>query len=105
MSLNNNAYHFDEDAYNDLRRYLRRARAGLKNDPDANEIHGEQFLIFAKLEPFLKDIRTAFGAQFLLNLEKFIDATPGGRERSSMVRERMKGIRARLAAAQTTAGR
>ena len=70
-----------------------------------NETNGEQFLIFAKLEPFLKDIRTAFGAQFLINLEKLIDATPGGRERTSMVRERMKAMRARLAAAQTTAAR
>lgn len=38
VSLNNNAYHFDEDAYSDLRRYLRRAQSGLNNNPDMSEI-------------------------------------------------------------------
>lgn len=38
VSLNNNAFHFDEDAYRDLRRYLRRAQSGLKNNPDTSEI-------------------------------------------------------------------
>jgi phage shock protein PspC (stress-responsive transcriptional regulator) len=38
VSLNNKAYHFDDDAYNALRRYLRRARTGLKNNPDVSEI-------------------------------------------------------------------
>jgi phage shock protein PspC (stress-responsive transcriptional regulator) len=38
VNLNNNAYHFDEDAYRDLRRYLRRAQSGLKNNPDTSEI-------------------------------------------------------------------
>src|SRR5690242_14671986 len=41
VSLNNNAYHFDEDAYRDLRRYLRRAQSGLKNNPDVGEILGD----------------------------------------------------------------
>jgi hypothetical protein len=65
-----------------------------------NDTNGEQFLVFGKVEPFLKDIRSAFGPQYLVNLEKLIDATPGGRERASNMRERMKMIRARLAAAQ-----
>ena len=41
VSLNNNAYHFEEDAYRDLRRYLRRAQSGLKNNPDVGEILGD----------------------------------------------------------------
>jgi hypothetical protein len=65
-----------------------------------NDTNGEHFLIFAKLEPFLAEIRAAYGPQFLVNLEKLVDATEGGRERAAMVRERFKGIRARLAAAQ-----
>jgi hypothetical protein len=65
-----------------------------------NDTNGEQFLVFGKLEPFLKEIRGAFGPQFLVNLEKLIEATPGGRERAIAVRERMKAIRARLAGGQ-----
>ena len=62
------------------------------------ETNGEQFLVFGKLEPFLKDIRSAFGPQFLINLEKLIDATPGGRERARNTRERMKAMRERTLA-------
>ena len=65
-----------------------------------NDTNGEQFVVFGKLEPFLKDMRSAYGPQYLVNLEKLIDATPGGRERTNTMRERMKMIRARLAAAQ-----
>ena len=65
-----------------------------------NETNGEQYGVFGKMEPFLQDIRKAFGPQYLSNLEKLIDATPGGRDRVAAVRERMKIIRTRLAAAQ-----
>jgi hypothetical protein len=65
-----------------------------------NDTNGEQYLVFGKLEPFLKDIRSSFGPTFLMNLERLIDATPGGRERASTMRERMKTIRARLAGSQ-----
>ena len=68
-----------------------------------NDTNGEQFLVFGKFEPFLKDIRGGIGPQFLLHLEKLIDATPGGRERTATVRERMKALRARLAAQPRTA--
>jgi hypothetical protein len=68
-----------------------------------NDTNGEQFLVFGKIEPFLKDIRANYGPQFAVNLEKAIDATPGGRERATMVRDRMKAIRAKLAAAQAKA--
>src|SRR5262245_48205741 len=46
-----------------------------------NDTNGEQYVVFGKLEPFLKDIRSSYGPTFLMNLEKLIDATPGGRER------------------------
>jgi hypothetical protein len=68
-----------------------------------NDTNGEQFLVFGKLEPFLKEIRGAFGPTYLTNLEKLIDATPGGRERSANTRERMKAMRARFAASQPKA--
>jgi len=65
-----------------------------------NDTNGEQFMVFGKIEPFLQDIRNAFGPYFLTNLEKLIDATPGGRERAATMRERMKTMRTRMAAAQ-----
>jgi len=68
-----------------------------------NETNGEQFVVFGKIEPFLKDIRANYGPQFAVNLEKIIDSTPGGRERATMTRERMKAIRARFAATQAKA--
>lgn len=68
-----------------------------------NDTNGEHFVAFAKLEPFLEDIRKTLGPNSLKNLEKLVDATPQGRERSAMVRERMKSVRAELAARQAKA--
>lgn len=57
---------------------------------------GEHVSVFSKIEPLLNEMRTAYGPRFLKNLEKLIDETPQGRERSAMARERMKAIRAQL---------
>lgn len=62
---------------------------------DAN---GEQFGVFAKLEPYLDEMRANMGPQMLTNLEKLIDAAPGGRERTAMVRERIKQMQERFQA-------
>jgi hypothetical protein len=60
-----------------------------------NDTNGEHIGVFAKLEPFLDDIRAGMaGPNFLRNLEKLIDATPGARERCAAFRERMKAMRA-----------
>lgn len=67
-----------------------------------NDTNGEHFGVFGKMEPFLKDIRNAYGPNFCAHLEKLIDATPGGRDRSTAVRERLKAIRARMAAAKAS---
>jgi hypothetical protein len=64
------------------------------------DTNGEHFGVFGKMEPFLKELRSTWGPTFFVQLEKLIDATPGGRERAAMVRERMKAIRARLANAK-----
>jgi hypothetical protein len=61
------------------------------------ESNGEHIGIFAKIEPLLGEIRAAFGPQFAVNLEKLIDATPNGRQRTAATREQMKAIRDRLA--------
>ena len=67
------------------------------------ETNGEHFGTFSKIEPFIGEIQANYGPQFMANLEKLIDATPGGRERSAMMRERMKGVRAQMAARHTGA--
>jgi len=66
------------------------------------QTNGEHFTVFAKIELLLAEIRAAFGPQFAANLEKLIDATPNGRARTAATRERMKNIRAQLAARQAT---
>ena len=68
-----------------------------------NETNGEHIGVFAKIEPFLAECRAAYSPRFLYNLEKLIDATPNGRERVAGARERMKGIRAQVAAMQKKA--
>jgi len=66
-----------------------------------NEANGEQIGVFAKIEPILSEIRAAFGPQYAVNLEKLIDATPGGRQRTAATREQMKAIRAQMASQQS----
>jgi hypothetical protein len=66
------------------------------------QTNGEHFTVFAKIELLLAEIRANFGPQFAANLEKLIDATPNGRTRCTATRERMKNIRAQLAARQAT---
>jgi hypothetical protein len=68
-----------------------------------NDTNGEHLSVFSKLEPLLDKMRAAYGPQLLANLEKLIDATPDGRQRVAGIRERMKGIRAQLAAKQARA--
>jgi hypothetical protein len=68
-----------------------------------NDTNGEHFSVYSKMEPFLAEMRGALAPQFLANLEKLINATPGGRERVIAIRERMKTIRTELAARQSGA--
>jgi len=68
-----------------------------------NDTNGEHLSVFSKAEPFLGEMRAAYGPQLFASLEKLVDATPGGRERVASYRERMKGIRAKLADRQTMA--
>jgi hypothetical protein len=48
----------------------------------------------------LLEIRTAYGPNFAVNLEKLIDATPDGRKRVAGARERMKAMRAQMGSRQ-----
>ena len=65
-----------------------------------NDVNGEQFGVFSKIEPLLGEIRADYSAQFGAQLEKLIDATPDGRKRVAAIRERMKAVRATLAQQQ-----
>ncbi len=70
-----------------------------------NDANGEHIGVFSKIEPLLGEIRGAFGPQFVMNLEKLIDATPNGRQRSAESRERMKAMRAQMAGQSAQAAR
>jgi hypothetical protein len=62
---------------------------------DAN---GEHVVVFAKIEPFLTEIREASQApQYLRNLEALVMRTPDAAERLPVIRERMKQIAQRMA--------
>ncbi len=65
-----------------------------------NETNGEHIAVFSKIEPLLGEARGIFGPQFLVSLEKLINATPGGRERVMGAREQMKAVRTELASKQ-----
>jgi hypothetical protein len=67
------------------------------------DTHGEHFAVFAKLEPFLAEMRATYGPQVLVNLENLIQATPNGPERVAGIRERLKTIRAEIARRQAKA--
>jgi hypothetical protein len=51
----------------------------------------------------LGEIRSTYGPQFAVNLEKLIDSVPDGRKQVGELRQRMKGIREQLAARQAKA--
>jgi hypothetical protein len=63
-----------------------------------DDCNGEHIGTFSKIEPILGEIRGAYNPRFALNLEKLIDATPNGRERTAKAREQMKAIRTQLQA-------
>jgi hypothetical protein len=63
-----------------------------------NETNGEHIGVFSKIEPFLPEMREAMNPRFCKNLEKLITATPDGHKQVAAARERMKAIRARVAA-------
>lgn len=73
--------------------FVNRGAIGVELFNDAN---GEQIGVFAKIEPLLGEIRKTMAPQFASNLEKLIDATPNGRERSAETRERMSAMLAQM---------
>jgi hypothetical protein len=68
-----------------------------------NDSNGEHISVFSKLELLLGEIRATYGPKFAVNLEKLIDETADGRKRAAATRERMKTMRAQIAAHQAKA--
>ena len=59
---------------------------------DAN---GEQFVIYAKIEPFIDHYRAQLGNPgYLANLEKLVMKAPGAKERLATLRERFRAMAA-----------
>lgn len=57
---------------------------------DAN---AEHFVVFAKIEPFLPELRETFGnPNMLTNLEKLVMRQPNAKERLAKSRESMKSV-------------
>ncbi len=55
------------------------------------DAHGEHFLVFSKVEPFLPELRETMGNPNMLgNLEKLIMRQPDAKERLAKTRETMK---------------
>ena len=68
-----------------------------------NETVGEHIGVFAKIEPFIEDLRTKWGQpDAFKNLEKVIYDRPGGKEQLVKTREWMKAIQEQMAQAQTS---
>ncbi len=63
-----------------------------------NDTVGEHIGVFAKVEPFLADLRTRWEMpDAFKNLEKVIYDKPGGKEQLEKTREWMKSIQAQIA--------
>ena len=62
---------------------------------DAN---AEHFFYYAKFEPFIEELRAAFGPQMWIQLEQLVMRAPNARERLAKMREMSKNMAARRAA-------
>ena len=71
-----------------------------------NEANAEHVFVFAKIEPFLEELRSMFNSpQMLANLEKLVMRTPDAKNRLEAMRERSRRIAAARAAARAEAER
>lgn len=71
-----------------------------------NDANGEHIVVYAKLEPFLAELRQEMGPKLFEHLERVVKAIPEYEARLTAIRERMKKIIAlyqQRMAAQTAA--
>lgn len=63
---------------------------GTINAALADDTLGEMFFVYAKIQPFVKDMREKMKSpEFLQSLQKVVEATPEKRDRLKRVQERM----------------
>jgi hypothetical protein len=66
-----------------------------------NKTAGEHIMVFAKVEPFLAELREKFQApEAFASLEKLIMSMPDGAERVKKTQEWMKSIQEQMASMQ-----
>jgi hypothetical protein len=66
-------------------------------------VSGEMFLIFAKVHPFLKELREKMGDPHMFeNIEKVITGSKFGRERLKLTLKRVETMREKRAAAKAS---
>ncbi|HEX8474992.1 MAG TPA: hypothetical protein VF666_13255 [Pyrinomonadaceae bacterium] len=63
-----------------------------------NEANGEHVLVFAKVEPFLAELRSMFGSRIMPNIEKLVRRMPDADARLTRTRDMLKQLAARRAA-------
>ncbi len=78
---------------------------GTLNAALAEDTLGEMYFVYAKIQPFLSQMReTMKSPEFLQNLQKVIEGTPEKRERLERMKERMAEFaKMRAASAKPTA--
>jgi hypothetical protein len=57
-----------------------------------NDANGEHVFVYAKLEPFLDELRAQGNKEFLVHLEKLVKEMPNIEERLKFVRERIQKV-------------
>lgn len=63
---------------------------GALNAELAQDTLGEMNFVYARVQPFLKEMRQKLNSpEFLQNLEKVVEGTPEGRERLARMQQRM----------------
>ena len=57
-----------------------------------NDANGEHIVVYAKLEPFVEELRKEMGPKFLEHLEKVVKDMPDYQDRLAQIKERMQKI-------------
>ena len=57
-----------------------------------NEANGEHVFVYAKVEPFLADLRAEGNPDYLIHLEKLVKEMPDAEERLQYVRQRIQKL-------------
>jgi hypothetical protein len=75
-------------------------------DPEMfNDANGEHVVVYAKLQPFLEQLRATVSPVYMQHIEKVVTAMPNIEERITRMREMMRRMaQARAAAAGEAAG-